>query len=36
MAQALCWTARGLVYAVPDHATFRRQLDHIVGALVAR
>jgi hypothetical protein len=24
------------VYAVPDHATFRRQLDHIVGALVAR
>lgn len=36
MAQALCWTARGLVHAVPDHATFRRQLDHIVGALVAR
>lgn len=36
MAQALCWTARGLVHAVPDHASFRRQLDHIVGALVAR
>lgn len=36
MAQALCWTARGLVHAVPDHAAFRRQLDHIVGALVAR
>lgn len=36
MAQALCWTARGLVHAVPDHTTFRRQLDHIVGALVAR
>ncbi len=36
MAQALCWTARGLVHAVPDHGAFRRQLDHIVGALVAR
>ncbi|AJA11085.1 hypothetical protein SKP52_21105 [Sphingopyxis fribergensis] len=36
MAQALCWTARGLAHAVPDHATFRRQLDHIVSALVAR
>ena len=36
MAQALCWTARGLAHAVPDHAAFRRQLDHIVGALVAR
>ncbi|SEH15528.1 transcriptional regulator, TetR family [Sphingopyxis sp. YR583] len=36
MAQALCWTARGLVHAVPDHPTFRRQLDHIVSALVAR
>ena len=36
MAQASCWTARGLVHAVPDHVTFRRQLDHIVGALVAR
>lgn len=36
MAQALCWTARGLVHAAPDHASFRRQLDHIVGALVAR
>lgn len=36
MAQALCWTARGLVHAVPDHASFRRQLDHIAGALVAR
>lgn len=36
MAQALCWAARGLVHAVPDHAAFRRQLDHIVGALVAR
>jgi len=36
MAQALCWTARGLVHAVPDHASFRRQLDHIIGALVAR
>ena len=36
MAQALCWTARGLVHAVPDHPAFRRQLDHIVGALVAR
>ncbi|NYF30502.1 MULTISPECIES: TetR/AcrR family transcriptional regulator [Sphingopyxis] len=36
MAQALCWTARGLVHAVPDHASFRRQMEHIVGALVAR
>ena len=36
MAQALCWTARGLVHAVPDHATFRRQLDHIVCARRAR
>ena len=36
MAQALCWTARGLVHAVPDHASFRRQLDSVVGALVAR
>ncbi len=36
MAQALCWTARGLVHAVPDHKSFRRQLDHIAGALVAR
>ena len=36
MAQALCWAARGLVHAVPDHAGFRRQLDSIVGALVAR
>ena len=36
MAQALCWTARGLVHAVPDHASFRRQLDSLVGALVAR
>ena len=36
MAQALCWAARGLVHAVPDHASFRRQLDHIIGALVAR
>ncbi|HWW56615.1 MAG TPA: TetR/AcrR family transcriptional regulator [Sphingopyxis sp.] len=36
MAQALCWTARGLVHAVPDHATFWRQLDHIASALVAR
>lgn len=36
MAQALCWTARGLAHAVPDHPAFRRQLDHIVGALVAR
>ena len=36
MAQALCWTARGLVHAVPDHASFRRQLDQIVSALVAR
>lgn len=36
MAQALCWTARGLVHAVPDDATYRRQMDHIVSALVAR
>ncbi len=36
MAQALCWTARGLVHAVPDHAGFRRQMEHIVAALVAR
>lgn len=36
LAQALCWTARGLVHAVPDHASFRRQLDQIVGALIAR
>ena len=36
IAQALCWTARGLVHALPDHAAFRRQMDHIAGALVAR
>lgn len=36
MAQALCWSARGLVHVVPDHASFRRQMDHIVAALVAR
>ncbi|SNS85441.1 TetR/AcrR family transcriptional regulator [Sphingopyxis indica] len=36
IAQALCWTARGLVHAVPDHDAFRRQMDHIAGALVAR
>lgn len=36
MAQALCWTARGLVHAVPDHATFRRQIESVVAALVAR
>lgn len=36
LAQALCWAARGLVHAVPDHVSFRRQLDQIVGGLVAR
>jgi AcrR family transcriptional regulator len=36
MAQALCWTAKGLVHAAPDHASFRRELDLIVGALLAR
>jgi len=36
IAQALCWTARGLVHAVPDDAAFRRQIEQIVGALVAR
>lgn len=36
LAQALCWTASGLVHAVPDHASFRRQLDQIVGVLLAR
>jgi AcrR family transcriptional regulator len=36
MAQALCWTAKGLVHAAPDHASFRRELELIVGALLAR
>lgn len=36
IAQALCWTARGLAYSAPDHGGFRRQLDQIVSALVAR
>ena len=36
MAQALCWTAKGLVHAAPDHASFRRELETIVGALLAR
>jgi hypothetical protein len=36
LAQALCWTAKGLVHAVPDHASFRRQLDQIIGAFIAR
>lgn len=36
MAQALCWTAKGLVHAAPDHASFRRELELIVGALFAR
>lgn len=36
LAQALCWTAKGLVHAAPDHASFRRELELIVGALVAR
>lgn len=36
LAQALCWTASGLVHAVPDHDSFRRQLDQIVGAFIAR
>lgn len=36
LAQALCWTAKGLVHAAPDHAAFRRELDHILSALLAR
>jgi AcrR family transcriptional regulator len=36
MAQALCWTAKGLVHAAPDHASLRRELELIVGALLAR
>lgn len=36
MAQALCWTAKGLVHAAPDHASFRRELETIVGTLFAR
>lgn len=36
MAQALCWTAKGLVHAAPDHASFRRELELIAGALLAR
>lgn len=36
MAQALCWTAKGLVHAAPDHASFRRELELITGALLAR
>ncbi|WP_439567157.1 TetR/AcrR family transcriptional regulator [Sphingopyxis sp.] len=36
LAQALCWTAKGLVHAAPDHAAFRRELESIVGALLAR
>lgn len=36
LAQALCWTAKGLVHAAPDHATFRRELELIVGAVLAR
>ncbi|HEV7343264.1 MAG TPA: TetR/AcrR family transcriptional regulator [Sphingopyxis sp.] len=36
LAQALCWTAKGLVHAAPDHAAFRRELELIVGAVLAR
>lgn len=36
MAQALCWTAKGLVHAAPDHASFRRELELIAGTLLAR
>lgn len=36
LAQALCWTAKGLVHAAPDHAAFRRELESIVGAVLAR
>jgi AcrR family transcriptional regulator len=36
MAQALCWTAKGLVHAAPDHASFHRELELIVGTLLAR
>lgn len=36
IAQALCWTARGLVHAVPDHAVFRRQMEQILDALIGR
>jgi len=36
MAQAMAWTAKGLVHAVPDHAAFRREIDHIVGAMLGR
>jgi len=36
IAQAICWTARGLVHAAPDHAAFRRELEAILSVLVAR
>lgn len=36
MAQAFCWTAKGLVHAAPDHASFRRELELIIGLLLAR
>jgi AcrR family transcriptional regulator len=36
LAQALCWTAKGLAHAAPDHAAFRRELESIVGAVLAR
>ena len=36
LAQALCWTAKGLVHAAPDHAAFRRELELIVGAVLTR
>ena len=36
IAQALCWTAKGLVHAAPDTASFRRELEFIVGAVLAR
>ncbi len=36
MAQALCWTAKGLVHAAPDHASFRREIELIITAMLAR
>ena len=36
IAQALCWTARGLVHGAPDHAAFRRELESIVALALTR
>ncbi len=36
LAQALCWTAKGLVHAAPDETAFRRELESIIGAVLTR